>query len=171
MARWRFWGLMAGGAAVVTLGAAWLTLRGTPPGGVAVLGDAAPALHTAMGTSQTLPVRTAAFTVVSVETWDKLAYMSDMAKVCGEACSGEAGLIRAVALSPKGSRKIVFVNLGAWGLDAAVLGEPSSARACLAETLAAEQTTLSAASVPDCAAEVDVAGGVRWVLPLGLGAL
>lgn len=170
MAVWKVAGAAALAAAVLAL-AAWLLFAPSGrAGGVAVLGDQAPALHAAMGTAQALPVRSAAFAVVSVQGWERLRYISDMARLCGTACDGDAGLVRAVRLSPAGSRKVVFVNLDAWPGTA---DPEADARdfSCLAETLAAERTRLGAARLPDCAGEVPAAAGTRWVLPAGLGAL
>ena len=170
MAAWKVAGLAALGAAALAL-AAWLAFAPSGrAGGVAVLGDAAPALHEAMGTAQALPVGSAAFTVVSVQGWDRLRYISDMARLCGADCAGEAGLVRAVRLSPTGSTKVVFVNLDAWP-GTADPEAPARDFACLARTLAAERTRLGAAPLPDCADAAPVAGGTRWVLPAGLGAL
>jgi hypothetical protein len=163
-------GVAALGAALLAL-AAWLLFAPSGgAGGVAILGDDAPALHAAMGTAQALPVGSAAFTVVSVQGWDRLRYIADKARLCGAACAGEAGLVRAVRLSPTGSRKVVFVNLDAWP-GTADPQAPERDFACLARTLATERTRLAAAPLPDCATAVPVAGGTRWVLPAGLGAL
>lgn len=149
--------------------AAWVAAsRGERPEGVAILGDAAPALHAALGTEQALPVASAAFTVVSVSAWDRLAYIADMAALCGGACTGEAGLVRAVRLSPRGSRKVVFVNHAAWP---GIAGREAPEFGCLARTLAAERGQIGPGAPPACAEPVPLAEGTRWVLPLGLGAL
>lgn len=163
--RWIGLGLVALAAAGAV---AWgLAGRGEAPSGVAILGDEAPSLHAALGTEQALPVGSAAFTVVSVADWDRLRYIADMSEICGPDCAGDVGLVRAVRLSPAGSRKIVFVNLSAW---------PNTGRqetpdwSCLATMLAAEQGQVGAGAAPACAEQVSIAEGVRWVLPLGLGA-
>ncbi|MEM1430308.1 MAG: hypothetical protein AAGG09_12705 [Pseudomonadota bacterium] len=160
-------------AGAALAGVAWLTvLNGTPRGGVAVLGDEAPALHLAMGTAQALPLHTAAVTVVSVQGWERLRYIPDMADLCGPECFGTGGLVRVVPLSPTGSRKILFVNLEAWpGTAGLTRASEEKDFACVAETLTAEFARLRPAPVPHCAAPVEVAQGTRWVLPAGLGAL
>ncbi len=156
-------------AVAAVAGIAWLALgRGGPPSGVAVLGDEAPSLHAALGTEQALPVGSAAFTVVSVSDWGRLRYIPDMAALCGDDCTGDAGLVRAVRLAPGGSRKIVFINHGAWP---GVAERETPDWSCLAATLAAERGQVGAVAPPACAAGVPMARGVRWVLPLGLGAL
>jgi hypothetical protein len=91
-----------------------------------------------------------------------------MAALCGDDCTGDAGLVRAVRLAPGGSRKIVFVNHGAWP---GVAERDTPDWSCLATTLAAERGQAGAAALPACADGVPMAPGVRWVLPLGLGAL
>ncbi len=168
MGVWRWVGLALVGAAAAAV-LAWLVLgRGAPPAGLAILGDEAPALHDALGTEQTLPVSSAAFTVVSVSSWDRLRYISDMAAICGADCAGEAGMVRAVRLSPAGSRKFVFVNHSAWP---GLAEEETPDWSCLAATLAAERAQVRAGAHPDCAEGIPVAEGVRWLLPFGLGAL
>ena len=175
MSVWR-WGMLAA-LAVLGLGVlAWAgsgLMQGERPSGIAILGDAAPALHDAMGTTQALPVGSAAVTVVSVFDWDRLRYISDMAAVCGPDCAGEVGLVRAVRLLPGGSRKVIFVNHDAWpGLaDQTAPEDPPRDYGCLAATLSGEAMRLTAAEVPACARSVPAAAGTRWVLPFGLGAL
>ena len=154
-------------AAVVAAGAGlWFGLRDAPPrAGVAVLGDESPAILEAAGWSQAAPLDSAGFTAVSVGDWDRLRYIADMAALCGPACSGEAGLVRVLALSPGGSHKIVFVNLAAWPRTA----DDAPDIECLARTLAAERRQPGAPeAMPDCAAAVP-AGRTRWALPFGLG--
>ncbi|MEM0937252.1 MAG: hypothetical protein AAF646_07625 [Pseudomonadota bacterium] len=160
-------------AAAVLIGAGWLALRPEPGGGgVAVLGDEAPALHAAMGTEQALPLHTAAVTVVSVQGWERLRYIPDMADLCGLDCYGTGGLVRVVPLSPRGSRKIVFVNLEAWpGTTGLTRATEEKDFACLAAALRAEFAALTAASLPECTGDVPIERGTRWVLPAGLGAL
>jgi hypothetical protein len=159
--------------AALAVGAGWLAMTrgGGPDGGVAILGDAAPDLHAAMGTRQALPLRTASFTIVSVGGWERLRYIPDMEALCGAACSGETGLVRAVRLSPAGSRKIVFVNLDAWPGLADTEVEGGGDFGCLADSLAAERSQVGPAALPDCADAVPVTEGTRWILPLGLGVL
>ncbi|NBC96045.1 MAG: hypothetical protein GVY27_06790, partial [Deinococcus-Thermus bacterium] len=144
MRPWKIAALGAGVAAAAA-GGVWLAMA-SETGGVAILGDDAPALHEAFGTDQALPVRSAAFTVVSVSSWDRLDYISDMKALCGADCAGDTGLVRAVRLSPLGSRKIVFVNHAAWPGIAAAADEGDDAPArdfsCLARTLAAERAGL-----------------------------
>lgn len=146
----------------------WLAFAGrTPLSGTAVIGDKAPALRAAMGLSDAVDPARSAVLIVSVEDWWKLRYVSDMKAVCGEACSGDTGLVRVVELSPRGSRKLLFVNLAAWP---GTLDAPPD-MACLAGTLAEERAQLGAADLPACAGAVPVQAGTRWRLPLGLGAV
>lgn len=172
MAPWKIAGLLALGVAAI-VGVAWVALRpDAEGGGVAVLGDEAPALHAAMGTSQALPLHTASVTIVSVQGWGRLRYIPDMARLCGEDCYGDPALVRVVPLSPTGSRKIVFVNLEAWpGTEGLTRATDEKDFTCIAQALQSELQSLRPAATPECAAEVDLARGTRWVLPAGLGAL
>ncbi|MEM9249490.1 MAG: hypothetical protein AAGB05_12445 [Pseudomonadota bacterium] len=172
MAPWKIASVLAV-LASLCVGAGWIILRADPSGGgVAVLGDEAPALHSAMGTQQALPLHTASITVVSVQGWGRLRYIPDMANLCGEACYGDPGLVRVVPLSPTGSRKVVFVNLEAWpGTAGLTRATEEKDFACVAQTLRAEFRSVRSAAVPECATDVPMQTGTRWVLPAGLGAI
>ncbi len=172
MAPWKIAGLASLAVAIV-VGVVWFVTRSDPAsGGIAVLGDEAPALHEAMGTSQALPLHTASVTVVSVQGWGRLRYIPDMASLCGEDCYGDPAMVRVVPLSPTGSRKIVFVNLEAWpGTVGLTRSTEEKDFECIAVTLRAEFTQLGAGDLPACASDVPVDGGTRWVLPAGLGAI
>jgi len=162
-------------------GAAWLAFgRGVPDagGGVAVIGDAAPQIHAAMGTAQALPLHTAALTVVAVADWSRLRYLDDMRALCGSACGGTAALVRVLRLSPGGARKVVLVDLSRWP---GVAGAAPSAGAgpdwsdadfaCLAEALAAERTALGPGALPSCADGLAPPPRLRVALPAGLGVI
>mgnify|MGYP006277166997 CR=1 FL=1 len=154
--------------AALAAGAIWWAVgaRGSAAGGVAVIGDRAPAILEAMGARQTLPLSSAAMTVVAVDGWEKLSYISDMQALCGDDCDGTAPMVRAVRLRPGGSRKVVLVDLSA--LPRA--GEDPDF-ACLARALAVERARLAGtATGPDCAPDL-APGGTRWLLPAGLGAI
>lgn len=136
--------------------------------GTAVIGDRTPAILEAAGWSQTLPLGTAGLTVVSVEDWDRLSYIADMAALCGRACAGDATLVRVVALAPRGSHKVLFVRLEGW--PRAEGGEEPDL-ACLALTLHSEaQTLLGPSDTPACAGNAARAR-TRWALPFDLGTL
>jgi hypothetical protein len=154
--------------AALALAASWwaMAARVTPPGGVAVIGDRAPAILQAMDAQQALPVSSAALVVVAVNGWDKLAFISDMQALCGADCAGEAAMVRAVRLRPGGSRKVVFVNLAA--LPRAD-EEPDFA--CLAAALAPERRRLTGPAAGPACAPGFAAQGTRWLLPFGLGAI
>jgi hypothetical protein len=160
--RRRIW-IAAGIAALAAAAGSALWLGGPGRAGVAVIGDAAPAILAAAGWSQALPLHTAALTVVSVEGWEKLPFIADMAALCGAACGGSEALVRVIELAPGGTRKVVFVNLAAWPRagDAPDFG-------CLAAALAEERRRSRGAMMPDCAGAVPV-GRTRWALPFGLG--
>ena len=148
------------GAAAVAGGVALWLGSGAQRSGTAVIGDAAPAILAATGWQQALPVGAAALTVVSVEGWDRLRYIEDMARLCSARCAGEAALVRIAALRPGGSRKIVLVDLSRW--------EGETGMACLAQVLDAERRTVTAPALPDCAADRRM-GRTRWSLPFDLG--
>ncbi len=164
-------GVAAGAAVVAAM--AWVALgpRGAA-GAVAVLGDEAPSIRAAMGTEQALPLHTAALTIVAVQGWDRLSHIGDLAGHCGGACAGETGLARALLLGPRGTRKLVFVNLDAWPGTATGRGQETDKDfACLARALTAERAALAPDALPACAAEVATGGRTRLALPAGLGTI
>lgn len=149
------------GAGVV-LGLVLLALwsaRGTPKAGVAVIGDKAQTLLQEAKMSQTLPLHTAAVTVVSVTDWLRLSYVADMHALCGHACDGDVGIVRILRLSPTGSDKVVILNHENLGL---IDNLP-----CLAAVLRAETAQIGAPeNSPSCAA--DPVAQTHWHFP-GLG--
>ena len=160
-------GVAAGAALLASL--AWIVLGPRDASdSVAVLGDEAPSIRAAMGTEQALPLHTAALTVVSVQGWERLSYIGDLAGHCGGACTGETGLARALLLGPGGTRKLVFVNLDAWPGTATEAGKDF---ACLARALTAERTALAPDALPACAEDVATGGRTRLALPAGLGTI
>ena len=178
MAAWKIAAAVAGlGAVAAAL--VWLVVapaRTDGGGGLAVIGDAAPQIHAALGTEQALPLHTAALTVVSVAGWERLRYMGDMQALCGDACADETALVRAVRLTPGGARKVVFVNLSRWpGIER--VGPPAGDGAdwagadfgCLATALAAERARLRPGALPPCANTLAEPGRLRLGLPWGLG--
>lgn len=163
MRRWVWIGAVAV-AVAVAVGLGVILSSGTPRSGVAVIGDEGPAILEAAGWSQALPLSSAGVTVVSVDSWEKLRFIGDMWQLCGTVCEGEAGLVRIVELLPRGSRKVVLVNLSAWPRS----GERPDFD-CIADALGREARQIGAPATPASCAAGAAEARTRWALPFGLG--
>lgn len=154
------------GAASAALAAGWLLQRADAPTGVAVIGDHAPALAQAAGLPA--PGGRGAVTVATVNTWIQLDYLQGMGRLCGDACTEDAWLVRVLEPRATGSRKTVFLRLGPFGDG----NDWPPVPPCLRAVLAAELASLRPAALPDCVAEQGLPDPVtRTVLPLGLGTI
>ncbi|MEL6519960.1 MAG: hypothetical protein AAFQ66_03295 [Pseudomonadota bacterium] len=122
-----------------------------------LLGDHATDWQERLGLSS-IPEEESVLTLVLVDAWSKLNYMSDVQALCGTSCAPPAFIVRTFVLRPGGSRKVVVLLIKDWQ-------DEQMTDACLDAVLRAEITE---AEVPECASH---AGFVtdQYLLPLGLG--
>ena len=153
---WMVLGLV--GAVAVLVGGVVIS-RQTPKAGVAIIGDQTPKLLELTGLKQTLPLHTAAITVVSVEDWTRLRYIADMHALCGAACADPAGAVRVLRLRPGGSDVVLYLNHEMLGVTEDL--------PCLAGIILAEpQGSVTDDGLPECAGSGEVLS--LWSVP-GLG--
>ena len=82
--------------------------------GIAVIGDNAPELQASLGLPRVDP-SDAAVIVLSLDTWWKLQFVSDLDALCGQDCREEPEALRVLRWSPAGTQAILYVPFDAWG--------------------------------------------------------
>lgn len=137
--------------------AVYLIGRAISPAGAvtfAVLGDHADELRAGLGIDQSIP---ATVTIVTLNRWDSLRHVPDLAAVCGAACGTEAaGQVSVVQMRFGRSRKIVFFHLPDF-----------ENRDCVIARARQELSAMRLTGDLPCAP--DVLRDAVWQLPAGLG--
>ncbi|KIN71287.1 hypothetical protein [Sulfitobacter guttiformis] len=121
---------------------------------VAVIGDRADEVRTALGIAQS---DDATVTIVLLNRWDSLRHLPDIAELCWDACHfGAAAQIALTQMRFSKTRKVVVFHLPDFENDLA----------CVVERARFEAQALRAA-FPAC--KTNAARLAVWILPMGLG--
>lgn len=152
---------------VITLGAVAgaLQLGGARSlGGVVVLGDHAAQIARALD-AEPKEGEAPSLTVVSLEAWYKLDYVSDIRPLVDIPLGDADWMVRIIRVHPFGSRKILLLNVKQW-----MEGEELDPD-CIVRIVQREARQLGAAKSPAlCAKELPAAHRLT-VLPFGLGTI
>lgn len=99
---------------IVLLGALVLLLIPDRREGLAVLGDEAPKIQAALNLPS-VDASNASVVVLSLDTWWKLQFVTDLDRLCGQTCREEPEAVRVLRWSPLGTQAILYLPFDAWG--------------------------------------------------------